>query len=308
MSGIIAITFEDMASHEVAAVKNGFIHFHRDICECPKVMTRSNSLPALGDLLSTDDSSSDDEGFNSALTPTLMKAFDAKKGQSPIPFELRTPSTTCSSPIAPARPSPQFEVPRTPRAHTSSTAVASTAAPRGFGTPFASLLLPTWAMEKAANAPRPTEFGDLESWYSESPRSTPASSPAASPMSSPRLPHTGCASWVDSEDEEEGSTACGSDIHADDSSVSAPVAPVPSAVRGSSTMRVHWADLAEEESDSEAEMEVVEPMGSQGVQWADLAEQEELEDALVSATVSKEVRRVVLWADLAEELCDETNF
>mmetsp|Transcript_5682 Transcript_5682/g.15632 ORF Transcript_5682/g.15632 Transcript_5682/m.15632 type:complete len:431 (-) Transcript_5682:141-1433(-) len=127
-----------------------------------------------------------------------------------LTFALRTPSTTRSSPLS-----------RTPTPHMATRTVALEEAVNGSHIslgrngrrvpvmPFASLQLPAWAVELAANAPCPTDFGECSSWYSQSPCPTPASS---SPASTPRHAATFAAEasakakvcWADLADDDDG--------------------------------------------------------------------------------------------------------
>eukprot|EP00445_Apocalathium_hangoei_P082229 CAMPEP_0204173198 /NCGR_PEP_ID=MMETSP0361-20130328/44776_1 /ASSEMBLY_ACC=CAM_ASM_000343 /TAXON_ID=268821 /ORGANISM="Scrippsiella Hangoei, Strain SHTV-5" /LENGTH=430 /DNA_ID=CAMNT_0051131433 /DNA_START=6 /DNA_END=1297 /DNA_ORIENTATION=- len=236
-SGLMA-PFSEMAL-SVKTVKNGFIHFHSPV---RKALSRSSSTPAMPVASAREDQDmfiTDDCKFAAAAAAnhgpaTTDSRYDIEGENldsataALMAWAIRTPSTTCPSPRSHSPPTPRVPPPP-PISVRVVAADKKEAAPgqssrRAPPVPFMSLGLPAWAMEKAANAPRPTDFGECSSWYSASPRSSPAASPpgsplaspSSSPLSSPRAPsysldfssmegdsYRGKVSWAELAEEEE---------------------------------------------------------------------------------------------------------
>lgn len=292
MTGIFNVTFADSTSTQapVKAVKNGFIHFHSPaaVAKPTNFMQRSKSLPALAGCSDVEVTSF------VAHAPSPKKASGAAEAFSlpEVALEIRTPSTTCSSPHS----APHVLLEATWKPRSVDAADHSSSGRKTFGMPFASLLLPAWAMEKAAAAQRPTEFGDLQSWYSESPRSTPSSSPLSSPVAVWVDLKPVKQFWADMLEEEDAEDTCDSlktfvengtsfGASATLSSVST-LCPGQTAKQGSRLGNVLWADMADEDEYQDADVStaasspcwspVLEGLTVQPRRpWADLAEEEQ---------------------------------
>jgi len=231
-------------------VKNGFVHYH----ETQEMLKRSitwHPAHAVGD----DWDDSDEEPLEQ------LESQPSPDGLCDEAFQIRTPSTVCSSPQLPSRL-------RSPGrfASLAEPEPAAAARKRTKPLPFASLGLPAWAIELAANAP---VDDDCDSWYSQSPCSS-ASSPRSfagasvfvaprsaspTPLLQTRQPGQGLGvSWADlMEEDDEDDSSDGWGLSPELGSERQPsVPPTPQAVAvesaGAREGRVCWADsVAEEE-------------------------------------------------------------
>lgn len=206
------------------------------------------------------------EPHDKMLTEVVLAAWDAVAtcktwgGGGDLFVEVHTPSTTtCSSTLrcSSSSTSELLQTEKLPRCTRSS--------------PFKSLGLPAWAVELAANAPKET-CSDCSSWYSPSPCSTPASSPRCiglSPDASRRWPSAAVA--------------------VDGAEKKAEAQPI---LRG----KVCWADLMDEDSDTDGEEDAEDAEDEGAADVLDTVDDTEVKDIAESAA-EVEVKVVVLSED-----------
>jgi len=240
-------------------VKNGFIHFHNPatvVAQEQKVgMCRSSSWPTLPHV--------DFEDAQEAQSPCSSDGAESVsvgiRRESFFDFVPRTPSTACPSPWLRSSGMPAAAAePTSSRVGNSELAVSVQAAVDGSRpskkspcrAPFASLMLPDWAMELAAKAPPVEDFSDVRSWYSESPSSTPGVSPQPSSL---RL-----ASWLSPIDGEMSQAFGAMD-------------------------KLRWADVGEHEDDAWPDVpDDVEEISEVGVSSCDTCDIDEDDDERLS--------------------------
>lgn len=227
------------------AVKNGFIHFYSPVAVVAQErhvgMSRSSSWPALPEADAT-----------SLEEPLGTKAVDAPApSEGAMDLVPSTPSTTCpshwsaGSPCANSRHVDDLAAGAAPAACETSRSSQTGGRPA----PFASLMLPAWAVELAAKAPVEQDFDDLRSWYSASPCSTPLASPRA-PIRV--VADAACvapckARWADLADEEGDASdvwsAFGSSCEGEGSSFASVQTTCPEDAQS----RPRWADMSDDE-------------------------------------------------------------